>query len=68
VLETDSPFLAPTKDGKKDRNKINYPFLLPEIANEVSKVKNINLNKIIKKTTENALLLFGDSSGYNKIC
>jgi len=68
VLETDSPFLAPTKDGKKDRNKINYPFLLPEIAKEVSKVKSINLDKIIKKTTENALLLFGGSSGYNKIC
>ena len=68
VLETDSPFLAPTKDGKKDRNKINYPSLLPEIAKEISKIKNISLNKIIKKTTENALLLFGVSSGYNKIC
>ncbi|MBU0998030.1 TatD family hydrolase [Patescibacteria group bacterium] len=68
VLETDSPLLAPTKDGRKDRNKINYPYYLPEIANKVSKIKNIEVNEIIKKTTSNALLLFGVSSGYNETC
>lgn len=65
VLETDSPLLAPTDDGIKDRNKINYPYYLPEIANKVSEIKKISLDKIIKTTTLNALLLFGVSSGYN---
>lgn len=66
VLETDSPLLAPTDNGLKDREKINYPYYLPQIAQKVSKVKNIDLNKIINITTKNALLLFGVSSGYNK--
>ena len=68
VLETDSPFLAPTKDGIKDKNKINYPYYLPQIANKVSKIKKISFKDVISKTTENALLLFGVSSGYNEIC
>ena len=66
VLETDSPLLAPTNDGIKDRNKINYPYYLPQIAKKVSEITNISLDKIIKTTTSNALLLFGVSSGYNK--
>ena len=66
VLETDSPFLAPTEDGIKDRDKINYPYYLPKIAKKVSEIKNISLNEVIKTTTSNALLLFGVSSGYNK--
>ena len=68
VLETDSPYLAPTMNGIKDREKINYPYYLPQIAKKVSELKDINLSSVIKKTTENALLLFGVSSGYNKIC
>jgi len=68
VLETDSPLLAPTLDGKKDREKVNYPYYLPQIAKKVSELKEIDLDKVIKITTKNALLLFGVSSGYNEIC
>jgi len=66
VLETDSPLLAPTDDGIKDRNKINYPYYLPQIAKKVSEIKSISLDRVITTTTANALLLFGVSSGYNK--
>jgi TatD DNase family protein len=66
VLETDSPLLAPTDDGVKDRNKINYPYYLPQIAKKVSDIKNISLERVVSTTTANALLLFGVSSGYNK--
>ena len=59
VLETDSPYLSPTSNGKKDKSIINYPYNLPLIAERVSKIKNISVENIVQITTENALMLFG---------
>lgn len=66
VIETDSPYLAPTFDEKKDKEKINYPYYLKFIVQKISEVKNISVEKTINQTTKNALLLFGIVKGYNK--
>ncbi|HOC53777.1 MAG TPA: TatD family hydrolase [Candidatus Pacearchaeota archaeon] len=53
LLETDCPFLSPP--GFEERNN---PLSLKIIAEEVSHIKNISLEDLIKKTDENALSLF----------
>lgn len=58
VLETDSPYLAPTSDGKKDKSIINYPYNLILIAEKVLKIKCISMDNLVQKTTENAFKLF----------
>jgi len=65
VFETDSPYLAPTEDGKKDRDKINYPYYLKKVIEKVAEIKNLEVDLLIKETTKNAHLLFGIPSGYN---
>jgi TatD DNase family protein len=65
VFETDSPYLAPTEDGKKDRDKINYPYYLKKAIEKVAEIKNIEVDFLIKETNKNAHLLFGIPSGYN---
>jgi len=57
VLETDAPFLAP----HPHRGKRNDSQFIPIIAERIADVKNIKLSEVAKKTTENALALFGNS-------
>lgn len=54
LLETDSPYLAPTPY----RGKPNSPQYIPIIAEEIAKIKEINVNKVEKQTTNNALNIF----------
>lgn len=54
VLETDSPYLAPTPH----RGKRNEPAYIPLIAQRVAELKNTNLADVQKATTQNALTLF----------
>lgn len=52
VLETDSPFLSPTKQFP------NEPKNIPLIAEFVAKLKGISIDEVAKMTTENARKLF----------
>lgn len=54
ILETDSPFLAPTPFRGK-RNESQY---IVHIAKKLSEVKNISLEEVSKVTTKNASNLF----------
>lgn len=54
VLETDAPYLAPTPY----RGKQNKPEYIPIIADKISDVQEISVEKVAKTTTENALNLF----------
>ena len=54
VLETDSPYLAPTPyRGKKNSSKY-----IPIIAEKISSILNISLEEVSKKTSSNANCLF----------
>jgi TatD DNase family protein len=55
VLETDSPYLAPTPH----RGKRNEPAYIPIIAQRVADFKKISLTLLQEHTTTNALKLFG---------
>jgi len=57
VLETDAPFLAP----HPFRGKRNEPKFIPIIAEKIAEAKDMELVDVERKTTENALLLFGHS-------
>jgi len=57
VLETDSPFLLP-EPLKTKREFPNNPSNLSFVAKEVARVKGINLEEVIKVTTQNAKILF----------
>ncbi len=54
VLETDSPFLAPTPYRGK-RNESSYVRL---VAERLAAVKNISLQEVMETTTHNALNIF----------
>ena len=54
VLETDSPYLAPTPF----RGKRNEPSYIPVIAKRVSEIKGISTEEVKQHTTKNALRLF----------
>ena len=54
VLETDSPYLAPTPNRGK-RNESKY---LISIAEKLSHIHQISIEEVAKVTTENAELLF----------
>jgi TatD DNase family protein len=54
VLETDSPYLAPTPH----RGKRNEPAYIPLIAQRVAELKNSNLAEVQTATTQNARTLF----------
>lgn len=54
VLETDSPYLAPTPY----RGKQNEPKYIPIIADEISNIKEISNETVEQKTTENAKEIF----------
>jgi TatD DNase family protein len=54
VLETDSPYLAPTPH----RGKRNRPLYIPLIANKIAEIKKISPEEVKLITTKNALNLF----------
>jgi len=54
VLETDCPYLAPVPH----RGKRNEPAYLKLVAEKVAQLKNIPVEELAEKTTENARRLF----------
>lgn len=54
ILETDSPYLAPTPY----RGKNNEPSYLPLIAKRLAEVKNVSIEEVAQQTTANANNLF----------
>jgi TatD DNase family protein len=54
LLETDSPYLAPTPH----RGKRNESAYIPLIANKLAQIYQTSINEIAKKTTQNANALF----------
>jgi TatD DNase family protein len=54
VVETDSPYLAPTPH----RGKRNEPAFIPLIADRIAELKKCNLAEVQAATTQNALRLF----------
>lgn len=54
VLETDSPYLAPTPH----RGKRNEPLYIPLIGKRVAELKGITVEEVKDHTTKNALKLF----------
>ena len=55
ILETDSPYLAPTPK----RGKRNEPSYLLYIAEKLADAKGEKFNTVAKATTENAIKIFG---------
>jgi TatD DNase family protein len=55
VLETDSPYLAPTPFRGK-RNESAYCKI---VAEKIAEIKNITLQEVAATTTKNAKGLFG---------
>lgn len=55
VLETDSPYLAPTPHRGK-RNESSY---IPLIAKKIADLKSVNLYEVANVTSSNAINLFG---------
>lgn len=54
ILETDSPYLAPTPH----RGKRNEPAYIPLIAQRIADLMKISLEEVQQQTTKNALQLF----------
>ena len=54
LLETDSPYLSP----EPFRGKKNRPYNCYYVAKEISRIKNISLDEVLKITTENAISQF----------
>ena len=54
LIETDSPYLAPTPF----RGKLNQPAYVRHVAEEISKLRGIPLEKVAKATTDNFKTLF----------
>lgn len=54
ILETDSPYLAPTPH----RGKPNEPSYLPLIAKRLAEIQNTSITEVARKTTKNAKELF----------
>lgn len=55
LIETDSPFLAPTPN----RGKRNEPSYVRFVAEEIAKVRKISKEEVSRQTTKNANRLFG---------
>lgn len=54
LIETDSPWLAPSPH----RGQRNEPALLPWVAKELARIRGLDLEELARCTTENALRLF----------
>ena len=55
LLETDAPYLPPVP-YRGQRNESSY---IPVIAEKIASIKQLTLEDVAKKTTENAVTLFG---------
>ncbi|NCD00972.1 TatD family deoxyribonuclease [bacterium] len=55
MVETDSPYMTP----EPYRGKRNEPALVYYVAEHIASIRNISLEKVAKKTTENAQRFFG---------
>ena len=55
MLETDAPFLSP----EGFRGKRNEPMHVKLLAEEISRIKKINIEEVAKVTTDNARSFFG---------
>jgi TatD DNase family protein len=56
LLETDAPYLPPLPH----RGKRNEPAYMPLIAEKLAKVYGISVGEVVRKTTGNAIRLFGE--------
>lgn len=54
VLETDSPYLSP----EPYRGKQNNPYNIYYVAKKIAEIKNIEIDKVIEETTNNAKEIF----------
>ena len=54
LLETDCPYLTP----EPNRGKRNEPSYIPNIIEEIARIKGISAKEVEEVTTENARLLF----------
>lgn len=54
MLETDAPYVAPLSM----RYKRNEPYYISEIAQKLAEIKNVSLEEVCEKTTNNAVKLF----------
>ena len=55
LIETDAPYLAPVPF----RGKLNHPALVRHVAEEVSRLRGIDLEKLAHATSDNFFRLFG---------
>ena len=55
LLETDAPYLTP----EPYRGQRNEPLYVKEVAKRVAELKNILIDEVIVKTTQNVIKLFG---------
>ena len=55
LLETDCPYLTPVPF----RGKRNEPKNVVYVADMIARIKNITIEEVAEKTTENAKRLFG---------
>jgi TatD DNase family protein len=54
LIETDSPYLAPTPH----RGKMNQPSNVKHVAEEIARLRNVSLNEVGETTSKNFNLLF----------
>lgn len=54
LIETDAPYLTP----HPYRGKRNEPSYVPLVAEEIAKLKELSIEEVARKTTENALAIF----------
>lgn len=54
LIETDSPYLAPMPH----RGKLNTPALVPHVAQELARIKGLDVEEIAKVTRSNTCQLF----------
>lgn len=55
LIETDAPFLAP----HPNRGKRNEPAYVKLVAEKIAEIRQISLEELCEKTTENACAIFG---------
>jgi TatD DNase family protein len=58
LVETDAPYLAPVPQ----RGKLNHPALVRHVAEEVAKLRGIDMEQLAQATTANFFRLFGTAN------
>lgn len=54
LIETDAPYLAP----HPHRGKRNEPSLVPLVAEEIARLKNVSVDEVARATTDNAIRFY----------